>query len=120
MHSHAEQAANAPMAAKMRAADAEPEAALSPTLIAWADALTPFHRTRDAAMTGARTLLAAHARELADLVQQRISVDRADNPGGGQLAARNHTRRGGMMTARWVLDRYADDLEQQAASGEQA
>jgi hypothetical protein len=96
--------------------------ALPPTLAALRDLISadPGAMTTFEALASARTLLAAHARELADLVQQRISVDRADNPGGGQMAARNHTRRGGMMTARWVLDRYADDLEQQAASGEQA
>jgi hypothetical protein len=103
-----------------QAAAAQPEPALPPTLAALRDliAADPGAMTGAEALASARTLLAAHARELTALVQQRIEVDRTDNPGGGQMAARNHTRRGGMMTARWVLDRYADDLDQQAAGGE--
>lgn len=103
----------------MRFAEQMTEAALSPTLAALRDliAADPGAMTSAEALASARTLLAAHARELGARVQERIEQDRADNPGGGQMAARNHTRRGGMMTARWVLDRYADDLDQQAAGG---
>jgi hypothetical protein len=46
-------------------------------------------------------------------VHQRIDQDRAGHPKGRDPRA----RRAGMMTARQVLDRYADDLDQ-AAGGE--
>lgn len=78
-------------------------------------AADPGTMTITEAEESARTLLAAHARELAVLVQDRIELDRADHPSGYDA----HKRRGGMMSARQVLDRYADDLDQQAG-GEQA
>lgn len=90
-----------------------PDDSLSPTLrrlcdaIRAASALTPAE-----ALADARELLADHARELVGLVQQRIEQDCADNPGG----AYGKHRRGGMTSARQVLDRYADDLD--AAGGE--
>lgn len=109
----------------MTSTDHQPDDALPPVLRNLRDALLCIPTgdrpaTPEGALYAAHMLLAAHARELADLVHQRIAVDRADNPGGGQMSARNHTRRGGMMTARWVLDRYADDLDQQAVSAEGA
>jgi hypothetical protein len=90
---------------------AQPEPDLSPTLAALRDALAdPRPIELREALESARTLLAAHTRELADLVQQRIEQDRARSSARPDA----HAHRGGMMTARTVLDRYADDLDQAA------
>jgi hypothetical protein len=98
--------------ATAQAAAAQPEPALSPTLAALRDliAADPGAMTGGEALESARTLLAAHTRELADLVQQRIEQDRARSSARPDA----HAHRGGMMTARTVLDRYADDLDQAA------
>lgn len=69
------------------------------------------------ALDAARVLLAVHARELGELVQQRIEQDRADDMSNG-LNRYAHHRRGGMTSARQTLDRYADALDTTAASEE--
>lgn len=99
----------------------QPTADLPPTLAALRDliAADPGAMTITEAEESARTFLAAHAHELAGLVQNAILADRDRAPGGGALGPRNHARRGGMLTARQVLDRYADQLDQ-TAGGEQA
>lgn len=61
------------------------------------------------ALASARVVLAAHTRELAALVNAEIRADRARRPGAQPRSAYAH--RGGMMSARQRLDRYADDLD---------
>jgi len=98
-------------AARLTAAAPFLEAVSSPTLIAVRDAMITDSgaTTADEALGAARVLLAAHARELADLVQKRIDQDRERTT--GRSSKQDHQHRGGMMTARTVLDRYADDLD---------
>lgn len=99
-------------------AEADPDAALSPTLRALRDliAADPGAMTGAEALASARTVLAVHARELAELIHGDVFEDRKRNPGGGDRQ-RNHIRRGAMLSCRLRLDRYADDLD--AAGGGQ-
>jgi hypothetical protein len=103
MHSHAEQAA--------------PDTALPPTLAALRDliAADPGAMTDAEALASARTLLAAHARELAEAQEARTGEIGAD-----MRARRDRSRVaycGGRDTVTKALHWYADDLDQ-AAGGE--
>lgn len=60
-------------------------------------------------------LLATHARELAALIGDTA---RTDPECASPDTRRSAARRGGMIAARLILTRYADDLDQQAAGGE--
>lgn len=67
----------------------------------------------DAVLTALPDLLATHTRHLAGLIHDATRADRDRNPGPGPQSNRNYARRGGMISARQVLDRHADQLDQQ-------
>jgi hypothetical protein len=97
---------------------AEPAAeddALSPTLRLLRDALLTRPGTTSAeALSAAREFLGAHARELAELIETDIRADRERAHTGRQHV---YAHRGGMMSARQRIDRYADDLDAAAVDG---
>ena len=114
-----------PRAVSSRLADttadtAQADDALSPTLRRLRDAIAdPRPIDLNEALADARELLADHARELADdHIEPAIRADRDRYPVGHPRREGAHHHRGGMMAARHILDRYADDLDQQAAGGE--
>lgn len=93
--------------------------AMPPTLAALRDLILadPSGMTAADAEASARTVLAAHAHELAGLVHNEVFADRDHNPGGGDHN-HNHIRRGGMLTAVHRLHQHADQLDAQATGGE--
>lgn len=66
------------------------------------------------ALYAARTLLAAHARELAATVAESVRADRERWPAMGDNGC-NNNHRDGMQHIERDLNRYADDLEAAAA-----
>jgi hypothetical protein len=89
-----------------QAAAAQPEPALSPTLAALRDLIASTPGRPGAELAASRALLAAHARELAERIRN-------------SEALRNFTddHMSDMNEAAAELDRYADNLDAQAAGG---
>lgn len=91
----------------------------APTLYFLRDAFLAIPgATADSALDAARILLAAHTRELAGLLSEEIQADRDRWPAGVPRREGAHHHRGGMTSARQILDRHADTLDEQAARGE--
>jgi hypothetical protein len=94
---------------------AEPDAAMSPTLRAVRDIIAATPGRDGDELAAARVLLAAHARELAELIETDIRADRERKHTGRPYV---YAHRGGMMSARQRIDRYADALDAAAVDGE--
>lgn len=90
-------------------------AALSPTLAALRDIIAATPGRDGAELDAARVLLAAHAREMAEAVQDEISTHFKTHD---EAEPSHRWRRFGMRDIRGLLHQYADDLDQQAAGGE--
>lgn len=85
----------------------------SPVLAALRDIIAATPGRDGGELSAARVLLAAHARELSGALDQHYTRDRAGHPSGSDA----YHRRGGIVSAMQVLDRYADDLDAAATDG---